>query len=299
MDLKQIEYFTAIVEEGSINRAAKRLGMTQPPVSKQMQLLEEELGCPLFVRSSKPLELTQEGRILYERGITLLAMAKGVGQAVKECRHVNSGTLRIGLVSSVSEMAVRKFISPFSRKYPGVSYELFEANTYELLARLKSRQFDLALVRTPYPTHALVSQELPRGDMLAVWNKKYFDLSDTGEKGDRLTVDFLSDKPLIVYRRWEKLVEEAFMLKGISYKTIALTDCARTGVTIAKEGLGVALVPDSMEEAARLEGLLVRKISSPLLQSKIALVHPEGGLDTPVCQAFWQFFAEYKKEMEN
>ena len=60
MDLKQIRYFVTVVEEGSINQAARKLHMTQPPVSKQMQLLEDELGCPLFLRSTHPLELTQE-----------------------------------------------------------------------------------------------------------------------------------------------------------------------------------------------------------------------------------------------
>ena len=77
MDLKQIQYFVTVVEQGSINRAAQKLHMTQPPVSKQMQLLEAELGCPLFLRSTHPLELTQEGKVLYERGLNLLAMAKG------------------------------------------------------------------------------------------------------------------------------------------------------------------------------------------------------------------------------
>ena len=77
MDLKQIRYFVEVVEQGSISMAARKLGLTQPPVSKQMQLLERELGCALFLRSSQPLELTAEGKLLYERGVNLLAMAAG------------------------------------------------------------------------------------------------------------------------------------------------------------------------------------------------------------------------------
>lgn len=85
MDLKQIRYFLEVVDQGSINMAAHKLGMTQPPVSKQMQLLEQELGCELFRRNSRPLELTPEGKVLYERGSALLAMAQGMVQAVADC----------------------------------------------------------------------------------------------------------------------------------------------------------------------------------------------------------------------
>lgn len=136
MDLKQIRYFLEVVDQGSINMAAHKLGMTQPPVSKQMQLLEQELGCELFRRNSRPLELTPEGKVLYERGSALLAMAQGMVQAVADCRNTQGGTLRLGLVSSVSELAVQRWIAPFGQMHPGVDFALYESNTYSLLERL-------------------------------------------------------------------------------------------------------------------------------------------------------------------
>ena len=139
MDLKQIRYFLEVVDQGSINMAAHKLGMTQPPVSKQMQLLEQELGCELFRRSSRPLELTPEGKVLYERGSALLAMAQGMVQAVADCRNTQGGTLRLGLVSSVSELAVQRWIAPFGQMHPGVDFALYESNTYSLLERLRRR----------------------------------------------------------------------------------------------------------------------------------------------------------------
>ena len=287
MDLKQLHYFITVVEQGSINRAAQKLHMTQPPVSKQMQLLEAELGCPLFLRSTHPLELTREGKVLYERGQSLLAMAKGTVQAVADCRSTQGGTLRLGLVSSVSELAARQWIAPFSRSHPGVAFELYEANTYQLLEQLRSRQFDLALVRTPFLNRPFLCQVLPTRPLLAIWNPTWF---QPGRRGDAVALEELSHFPLVLYRRWERLVEEAFQRRGLTPRVRVWGDSARTSLVLAQGGLGVALAPDSMEGAAREWGLDACPVDEPSLSSGIALVQNENGCDTAAGRAFWDYF---------
>ena len=293
MDLKQIRYFVTVVEEGSINQAARKLHMTQPPVSKQMQLLEDELGCPLFLRSTHPLELSQEGKILYERGLNLLAMAKGPVQAVADCRSTQGGTLRLGLVSSVSELAARQWIAPFSRSHPGVAFELYEANTYQLLERLRSRQFDLALVRTPFLNRPFRCQVLPPRPMLAIWAPQWFHLP---RGRDTVALEALAQVPLVLYRRWERIVEEAFQRRGLSPQIRVWGDSARTSLVLAQSGLGVALAPESMQEPARDWGLESCPISEPSLHSGIALVQNENGCDTAAGRAFWEYFQAISQE---
>ena len=293
MDLKQIRYFVTVVEEGSINQAARKLHMTQPPVSKQMQLLEDELGCPLFLRSTHPLELTQEGKILYERGLNLLAMAKGTVQAVADCRSTQGGTLRLGLVSSVSELAARQWIAPFSRSHPGVAFELYEANTYQLLERLRSRQFDLALVRTPFLNRPFRCQVLRPRAMLAIWAPQWFHLP---RGRDTVALEALAQVPLVLYRRWERIVEEAFQRRGLSPQIRVWGDSARTSLVLAQSGLGVALAPESMQEPARDWGLESGPISEPSLHSGIALVQNENGCDTAAGRAFWEYFQAISQE---
>ena len=287
MDLKQLQYFVTVVEEGSINQAARKLDMTQPPVSKQMQLLEAELGCCLFRRGTHPLELTQEGKVLYERGLNLLAMAKGTMQAVADCRSTQGGTLRLGLVSSVSELAARQWIAPFSRSHPGVSFALYEANTYQLLEQLRSRRFDLALVRTPFLSRPFRCQVLPERPMLAIWHPERF---QPGCSGDTMELAELAHFPLVLYRRWEKIVEEAFQRRGLSPLVRVWGDSARTSLVLAQAGLGIALAPDSMQEAARDWGLETRPLDEPSLFSGIALVQNENGCDTAAGRAFWEYF---------
>lgn len=101
MDLKQLRYFTTVAEEGTISAAAKKLFMSQPPLSTQMKLLEQELGCSLFERGQKHIRLTETGRLLYDRAQTLLRMEASMRQDVEACARTEKDTIRIGVVSSV------------------------------------------------------------------------------------------------------------------------------------------------------------------------------------------------------
>ena len=295
MDLKQIRYFTQVVDQGSINMAAHRLGMTQPPVSKQMQLLEQELGCALFRRGSRPLELTPEGRVLYERGTALLAMAQGTVQAVRDCRDPQGGTLGLGLVSSVSELAVQRWIAPFGRAHPGVGLALYEGNTYLLLEQLRRRAFDLALVRTPFPLRGLQAQVLPARPMLAIWDSARWDLP---AEGGAVSLAQLARCPLVMYRRWEPILQQAFDRQGVRPRTAARDDSATTCLALARAGLGVAVEPDTMRQPALEAGLAVAEIGEDALRSSIALVCNEGGCDTATGRAFWTFFQQSQPDAQ-
>lgn len=288
MDLKQVQYFVTVVEQGSINAAAQKLQMTQPPISKQMQLLEQELGCTLFLRGSRPLELTQEGKLFYSRSLHLLAMATGMVQAVSDCKNAQGGTLRLGVVSSVSESAALTWLSEFQRSHPGLDLAIYESHTYQLLEQLKNRQLDLALVRTPFAERGFSCVFLPQRPMLAVWNPQFFSLSGNTS----LTLEELAVVPLILYRRWEQIIDEAFAGQGLAPRYLVVGDNARTTLAFAQTGLGVSIQPASMGSAAQAAGLFTRPIGEAALFSRIALVQNEDGCDTAAGRAFWDFFCK-------
>ena len=287
MDLKQVQYFVTVVEQGSINAAAQKLGMTQPPISKQMQLLEQELDCSLFLRGSRPLELTQEGKLFYTRSLHLLAMASGMVRAVADCKNAQGGTLRLGVVSSVSESAALTWLSDFQRGHPGLDLAIYEGDTYQLLELLQNRQLDLGLVRTPFAERGFSCLFLPQRPMLAVWNPRSFPLSAAGQP---LTLEELAAVPLILYRRWERIIDEAFAVRGLVPRYLVVGDNARTTMAFAQTGLGISIQPESMDEAARAAGLATRPIGEPTLFSRVALVQNADGCDTAAGRAFWDFF---------
>lgn len=133
MELKQLGYFVAVAQEGTISGAARRLNLTQPPLSAQMKLLEQEVGCPLFERGSRRIQLTEAGRMLYSRAATMLELADITRQELKDYLEGTSGVLRLGVVSSVGSTYLSRIVSGFHAEHPQIAFELMEANTYQLL----------------------------------------------------------------------------------------------------------------------------------------------------------------------
>ena len=98
MDLKQLEYFVTVINEGTISSAARKLNLSQPPLSAQMKSLEQEIGSQLFFRGPRQIELTEAGRILYERSKDILDLSSRTLQELSDYREGKSGVLRIGIM---------------------------------------------------------------------------------------------------------------------------------------------------------------------------------------------------------
>ena len=138
VDIRQLRYFTAIAEEGQISLAAKKLNMAQPPLSQQLQLMEEELGVKLVERkrNGKRMELTEAGRVLYEKAQSVLHLFRESIKEVKEIGEGLKGTLSIGVVPScVSHLPNR--IQCFHQRYPMVSFKIWGGDPYEIKKTLR------------------------------------------------------------------------------------------------------------------------------------------------------------------
>ena len=138
MDLKQLSYFTAIVDEGSISAAAKKLHISQPPLSNQMKSLEAELGVVLFERGLRSITLTDAGKLMYERANTILDMASAAKMEIDSLGNGLRGTLRMGMVSSSVTGHVARRLMAFRELYPEVNFQIYEGNTSQLLDGLKT-----------------------------------------------------------------------------------------------------------------------------------------------------------------
>ena len=101
MNLKQMEYFVAIVNEGNISAAAKSLHISQPPLSAQMKLLEDELGVVLFERGSRSIFLTEAGKVFYEKALHILHLTTAVSDELQQMGQGLRGPLHMGVISSV------------------------------------------------------------------------------------------------------------------------------------------------------------------------------------------------------
>jgi DNA-binding transcriptional LysR family regulator len=270
LDLQRLEYFVAIVDAGNITAAAKSLHMSQPPLSNQMKLLEKELELKLFDRGARHIKLTEAGRILYDKAIILLELSKSTLQELDSYKKGTTGTLKIGIASSIGNIFLKKWVLSFHKDNPDIRYEIIEANTYQLLEQLKTSNIDLAIVRTPFPLSSFKSINLLEESIVAVGHKKYF---THNKNSDSIYLSELCKIPILLYRRWEGILTTYLKEMNLDWEIFCKNDDARTTLMWVNEGLGVGIVPESAADYANTSSTIVKKISDLSLRTSIAVVY--------------------------
>lgn len=276
MDLRQLEYFREIADTGSINEAARRLNMSQPPLSYQLRLLEEELGVRLFERSSQGVTLTEAGTLLYSRAGELLSYADSTKQEVE--RFGRRRILRLGLTSSTVAPMI-PFIAEYARRNPEASFEVHDGTTFSLFNSLLAGIIDVSVVRTPLRLDEVEHTVLCTEPMIAV----YAPGDETARRG-QAALSELTGRPLIVYRRYEKLITDAFAAHALEADFFCVCDDARGAVLWAKAGLATAILPASMSSLCA--GLDIREIDEKALETQILLIWRKGKKPLPAVQDF-------------
>ena len=285
MDLKRLYYFVTIVKEGNISHAAKKLHMSQPPLSTQMRLLEKELACTLFERGSRQIHLTEAGKLLYERALTMLELSSRTKKELLDYQNGTSGSLRLGVISSVSYTLLNQWIKNFHHEHAEIHFELFEANTYQLLEQLKANIIELAIVRTPFHASSFESIFLQEEPMLAVGHRIYFD----GLSEHEISLAQLHQKPLILYRRWESIILELFQQYHLQPHIFCKNDDARTTAYWADAGLGIGIIPASALKMIQNPDTICKEIRDLELHSKICVIHNRNGYLSPIAKEFLNF----------
>ncbi len=260
MDFKQLEYFKVITDAGSISEGARRLHMSQPPLSLQMKTLEEELGVTLFQRDNRRLSLTEAGKILYQHASNMLDLRDS---AVTET--INAGriqTLRIGITSTTLPIMM-PFLHELRRSSKHIRFEIYDANTFTLNDLLSRRIIEIAILRSPVSLVNMESLVIRKEDMF---------LTSALPLPASLSLEEVVRYPLVIYRRYHDLIISAFSAHHLTPNILCTCDDARTALEFVSGGYGAAIFPDSMRSSCK--SLHVSPITSDELKTKILLVYP-------------------------
>ena len=277
-----MKYFVTVVQEKTVTAAAKQLNMTQPPLTSQIHLLEEELDCKLFRRAGRRLYLTEAGQHFYTRATQILGMCESARQEISDFSSGSAGTLRVGVISSVQGTIFLEAIKAFHNHSPNVKLSISSANTYELLEMMQNRVIDLAIVRTPFPEDGLDVLHLRREAIMAVGSPEYFRGTGSGP----LKLNQLSSTPLIIYRRWQRVIEAGFEAAGCVPFIFCANDDASMTLQLALQGMGVALLhPSALSHLER--PMVSRQVDEPSLVSQIALVRDSRQQLPQTARYFW------------
>ena len=273
MNLKQLEYFSAVAEAKSISLAARNLHVAQPPISRQLALLEDELGVCLFLRTNKGVELTEAGRSLYRQSQNLFQDMRMIVDSVRDINAGMRGLLKIGMIYSNISIALQ-YLKEFRAQYPQV----------ELYVRLGS------------PGDLL--EDLNKGDLHLLF------LRSSSERGSGLHERILGEDPLelVMIRELDPTPDQASVpleaLKGVpmcllrsddlwGYSNYLIKECQRQGFTpnttfrcydtpmamqLVQAGFGVSYLPRSIVETQPHLGLYTKPIQGISVLSYPTLV---------------------------
>lgn len=157
MNLQQMRYFLTVAETGNITAAANLLHMAQPPLSRQIKQLEEELDTELFDRSGRHLQLTESGILLAHRAREILNLTERSLQEVRSVGQGISGTLYMGAVSTANYMLLPNLIKEFNKLYPQVRFQLVTEATTRITELLEKGVLELGIVRMPFNSNFLTA----------------------------------------------------------------------------------------------------------------------------------------------
>lgn len=152
MDIRQLRYFIAIVEERSISAAARRLHLSQPPLSQQLRAMEEELGTRLVERSGRYMEVTDAGKTLYTYALQMDELMQEAAMEVSEVGNGANGTLTIG-VNTFSVSDLPEVLHQFQKQFPKVTYRIQQNESAHLCQLVRERAIELAFIRLPLELH--------------------------------------------------------------------------------------------------------------------------------------------------
>lgn len=263
MDIRRLQYFLAIAEEGQITKAAKRLHMAQPPLSQQLKLLETELGVELIERSDRRnIKLTNAGQILRNRAEQILAL---VDQTVIELKDLTKGlqqTLSIGISSTWDTPFLPDQICNFRERYPEINFQLCgdESTTIEEL--LINEAVEIAITQFPSDLKTYATIPLPDEPFVAAFGPDPKDISST----NCVRLKELATKPLIIHRKHQALLEYYHQL-NLEPITHCQHSDLRSMLAWANTGLGVAIVPKSAVGLMPDNTLIIKEIIDPPIRT--------------------------------
>lgn len=167
MDLRQLRYFVAVVRERNFTRAARQLHMAQPPLSRQIQLLEDQLGVPLLIRSSRNVQLTDAGRVFYEQAIHLLGRAEQMQAATRRVGLHERSVLSIGFVASTLYGGLPTLMRKLRQYAPELDIQMIELMSLQQIEALKEGRIDVGFGRVRHGDSSITGFVL-REERLAV-----------------------------------------------------------------------------------------------------------------------------------
>ena len=248
MELRHLRYFLAVADELNFTKAAEKLFISQPPLSRQIKELEKEIGAKLFNRSNKKVTLTEAGKYFQKKIVSQLQDLEAIVLKTRKISENVSGAYRIGYISSTFSNTITKLVQFLTKKYPYLNINLYEVSTAKQIVALEQGKLDLAIIRAPIISTKINSTLWFRDSYSLVFNK---DIT-TIENVDNLVS--LENEIFIFFNKayapvyYNALIEICSQY-GFTPNIVHESNNINSIIQLVRNGLGVSIVPTSLKKS--------------------------------------------------
>lgn len=298
MDFKQLRTFLAIVETGNVTKAAGLLHIVQPAVSRQLRLLEEDVGSALFDRTRRGMQLTPAGKTLVEYARRALNELDRARAEIGPKQLGVGGIVTIGLLPSTSDLLAGPLVSRISSQYPGIKIRIVVGYAGTLQTWLESGEVDAALLYEPTNVDSILMQPLLEESMCVVGlPKETLTLSKTVSLRDLVSTPMILPSAPHGIRM---LVDHACMQLDIRLSVVAETNAMSVQKNLVLGGHGVTILPlIAVSDEVAAGDLCAARLADPLITRKLALaVSASRQLSVPVQHAITELIQCMQEAIE-
>lgn len=260
MELRALTFFLMIAREGTISGAAQVLHLSQPTLSRQMQELEHELGCTLFIRGKRHIELTEAGMRLRGRAEEIVDLVDRTEQEFRVSANTLAGEVRIGGGETPAMSLVADVIAELQSEYPLMTFSLHSGNAADVSARLETGSLDFGLFVGSAVLERFESLPLPARNTWGVFMRS----DDPLAEHERIRPDDLAGRPLILSKQAKQDMSRWFKRDVDDLDVVAQYNLLYNAALLARSGVGYVISLEGIVDTPPQGGLAFRTLEPPL-----------------------------------
>lgn len=291
IELRHLRQFVAVAEDGHITRAAERLGMQQPPLSQRIKAIETELDVQLFRRKARGVELTEAGRVFFDRARAMIAQYDGAFEATRSAARGEQGRLCVGVMPTAPFHPFVPFvIRAFRAAFPLVSLTLDECLRKEALERLRDDRMDVAFMRAAIDEsqNLFVNPLLVEPMVVALPSDHAMARREPG--GAPIALKDLAGETFIIYARqlgpaFYEATMAACLKAGFSPRLGQEAPRITSALSLVAAGLGITVVPACMQRMT-MDGITYRRLKGASQPKAVLNLASRQGEPSPVVRNF-------------
>jgi len=247
MKLRHLKYFLAVAEELNFTKASEKLFISQPPLSRQIMELEEELQAKLFIRNNKKVELTEAGKYFKKEVTALFQHLERISLKTKKIAENVSGEFRIAYISSIYSSVISELIKHLKAQFPYVNFKLFEVSTTKQIAALEQGKIEMGIIRSPIKSPKIKAQLWFQDGFSLVYNKQYIQINSEKE------IPNLKEETFVFFNKdyaphYHEVLLELCAFYGFIPKVVHESNNINSIVQLVKNGLGISIVPSNIAQ---------------------------------------------------